>query len=167
MTGQRPPDQEKRKPLAGKRAVIGVVAGVFLILVVVLALASGGRKETESTNETTNSGQTNTYEIINKGQQGTICRIAVYTTEKTDAGLIKINDELLEEYLDGNTRLSIDYFDDKELVTEHFSKSNVVSEAEADALHAHYVAAFTYDESTGRKELRRNKNGGWVEIKTY
>lgn len=109
------------------------------------------------------------YEIVKKVPGGTTLVLRIYTTEKENEKLIKLTDKLFEENKKGLTHLTIDYFDDKELASDYFSKlsDERITEAEKDTMFTHYIAGFQYNTVTGYKVLQKNQDGNWVELKKY
>lgn len=126
-----------------------------------------------TTNTTTTNGGTpavtatsSKYEVVGKVQSGAKLVLNVYTKEKTAAGLIAINDELLKNNLASNDTLLYNFFNDKELAKTYFDKIGTASGAEANAMTAHYTAYLRYS-TAGVKEFTQNQNGSWVVIKSY
>lgn len=91
------------------------------------------------------------YEIINEKFQGSVAIITVFTTDKEDEKIIRINDKLLEKYKENRTHIFINYYDDKE----------------ADPTTPHYIAKFIYNTTNGYKELVRIKDSTEIKLKTY
>ncbi len=108
------------------------------------------------------------YSVISENKRGTLNRVEVYTTETSDDRLIKLNDKLLDQYKPGLTILYIDYFNDKTVASDYFSKQNDpnISEAEKDQLYTHYIANLVYNTNSGLKELVRQGDNQKV-LKTY
>lgn len=104
------------------------------------------------------------YEVVSEGGASDSHNMNIYTAEKNPAELIKINDKLIadnSQYL----YLFIRYFDDKIIAKDYFTKlaDESISEKEKDRLFTHYTADY---KSTVNK-LNINKDGEWVEIKSY
>ena len=107
------------------------------------------------------------YEVIKEDFQGSVATITVFTTDKEDEKIIRINDELLEKYKENRTHIFINYFDDSDIALTYFDKVSKVSEAESDELTSHWIAKFIYNTTNGFKELNRIKDGNEIKLKTY
>jgi hypothetical protein len=130
--------------------------------------ASSSTQAATTTTTTPPAATTTTakYEVVEKNQNGAKLVINVYTKEKTAAGLVKINDELLKNNLANNDTLLFNYFNDKETAKTYFNKIASASDSEADAMATHYIAYLRYY-TAGVKEFTQNQDGSWVVIKSY
>jgi hypothetical protein len=128
------------------------------------ATTTAPKEASSSTQATTTI--TPKYEVVEKNQNGAKLVINVYTKEKTAAGLVKINDELLKNNLANNDTLLFNYFNDKETAKTYFYEIASASASEADAMATHYIAYLRYY-AAGVKEFTQNQDGGWAVIKSY
>ncbi len=96
-------------------------------------------------------------------------KIDVYTTEKTDENLIKINNFLVSSNSKYKTHIYIKYFDDKAVAKEYSNKiwDDVTIEKDKDEMFSHFIANMVYNTETGLKQFNKNVNGDWVTLKKY
>lgn len=151
-----------------------VFTGIVVAVVVLVVLGSGEENKTNNDpGETAPSSSTEkplNYEVVEEIPGGTTLVMRVYTTEKDSEKLIRLTDKLFNEHKDTLTHLTIDYFDDKQLAVDYFSKvsDEKLSETEKEEMASHYVAGFYYNTTSGYKALKqKDQNGDWVELKKY
>lgn len=168
---QYPPSvQPPKKSKAG-----GCIIAVIIVVVLLIIIGIFSSTSSPTTQKTTKPAESqpekvvSDYVVVKKDQTTSVSLIMIiYTTEKDDNKLIALNDKLFNENKGSNTLVMIRYFDDKSVAETYFDKINIVSEKETDQMFTHYIADFKYNSQEGKtKELNKNKDGEWVNIKKY
>jgi len=124
------------------------------------------------------------YELIAVRRSKDSIRVEIYTKEKDNADLIKLNDVLYAKYQnevvisdkkvktekkptdkpspgpEKPTSLYIDYFDDKEVASVYFNKilNKQLPKAEKQKLYPHYTAVMVANSLLGKQLIRQSPN---------
>lgn len=142
-----------------------IISG-FIIFFIVMSIISQLTKDTSKISQpvVNNNEKLSTYELMSEKTYDGKKNIDVFTEEKNNDELIKINNKLVNDN-PGFDLLWVRYFDDKSVASNYFTKAldASISEKVKNEMFSHYVA----DYKSTTKQLNINKNNEWVSIKNY